>query len=350
MSCLQEDLGVVGVPDLGSEGTIANGGALSSLPLMVSDNPETVSGASGTLWQHSLASASGAITSRLFLWHVNGSGSSKKLGVTVENTGDTPLKISSVKRQTGTGGDYLEIGKCNAKALLGATLDNHTPVDAGDIAAGSVGLVEEFSWNSGAFRGAQYEITVATSSGSGNVSYILRTVWGATTSNLRTFKASPVALVGTHPRGSWPASEITVDLIWGTGPTAPPVTQSYRLANRVHDFICKAADSELPNLASDNPANFGSICRKINLKLQNMSMEDVTVAVYVNPRGGAFAGSVRASTMLPGARGIPKLNAPGDAVRLGTIVSPKQTQKTEEIELVVAGGSATPLLIIVVPL
>lgn len=325
---------------------------------MVSDNPETlandVNPDEGVLWQHALGGDGPAI-SRVFLWHVNKLGSARKIGLTIQNDSSVDLRVCTVRRQTQLPNvtNYLTIGICLAKALLGDTLDTIAPVDTG-LSPGQVGLIEQFDWPDNGFRGAQYEVHVEPVEGAGPIGYTLRTVYGLPATNLRTLVAAPVPKSGPHARGSWSVSEVMVTCPYGVPQNGDAVPTWFSLAtgeDNALDFVFKQLHSQIPMAAVNNKGQFGAMYRSIQLTLDNLSPVARQFRVYLNARGGVFAGAVRSSSLEPQVRGIPPLNAPGQVVRLGdgTITAPALGQVTETIELAVAGGAATPVAIIIQP-
>ena len=74
--------------------------------LLLSDSPETVK-EDGILYQDTV---SGSL--RVFMYHLNGTGASKKVVVTLENPGDKPVKVLLHKKgYGGPGYNYMEVGK-----------------------------------------------------------------------------------------------------------------------------------------------------------------------------------------------------------------------------------------------
>src|SRR3569833_1270629 len=95
---------------------------LSGPSLMLSDDPETVSGpAEGALWWQQLpdgdgGDVAGEHSSRVFLWHVNATGADRRIGLTLENTGAQPLTIKRLRGQVSATDQFLEHGRCVAVA------------------------------------------------------------------------------------------------------------------------------------------------------------------------------------------------------------------------------------------
>jgi hypothetical protein len=254
----------------------------------------TVGSASqGVLWQHAV-SAGIAVTHRLFIWHLNKKGTSLKIGVTLQNSSSQTIRVTNVKRQTDQTTQFLSLGKCIAKAVLGGTLDSYQPTDP-EISASAVGLVEEFSWSANTLRGAQYEFTVEPTMG-GPFGYVLRTAFGTPSTNLPGLTAAPLPKGGPHPRGSWPGSEITLDCIYGIGMNGVAPVRHYRLGtgqlqSPPNDFLFRADNSQLPDDAVHNKGNYGAIYRIVRLNVHNYSQQARALQIFLNPRGGTFAGA-----------------------------------------------------------
>jgi hypothetical protein len=113
MACGQNDLAPVDTPAfadaarLGTELSFEAVRLLPGPPLMVSDNPETVTTAQGVLWRHILRT-----------------GHPRKLGLTVETLGAIPMQIAAIRREVHVVSDsreYLPLGRCLAKAMLADT-------------------------------------------------------------------------------------------------------------------------------------------------------------------------------------------------------------------------------------
>jgi len=332
---------------------------LPSPPLLVSDNPETVTPdepEQGVLWRQILK-GTGALACRVFLWHLNESGLSRKLGLTLENRGTAGITVLSMRRQsevvTGSA-KFLRLGQCIAEAVLADTLDAKTPQDPA-IPPGETGLLEAFPWGKHGLCGAQYELRLGSSDAGTPLDGALRVVFGAPGSDLRSFQGPPLAPNGPHARGGWEGSELAVTAgyrIAGDG-TAPRV--HYRLAEGQSgsaDFLFRSdntTEQPAPYPTAHNRANFGVIYRDFRLTVTNESPEDRDLEFFLNPRGGIFAGAVRTSTALSQVHGIPRLDPWDESVSLGVIRCPGESTLEETIELMVAGAANTPVALVVQP-
>ncbi|MER3462812.1 MAG: hypothetical protein C4342_07510 [Armatimonadota bacterium] len=288
----------------------------------------------------------------MFLWHVNGTGISKKIGITIGNgaaVGGPSLRITA-KRQQGqetSGANYLTLGKCIAKALLGATLDTVTPVDA-LVTPQHVGLIEEFTWPNGALQGGEWEITIQQEGNpTGPVSYRLRTVFGPTTADLRQYQGTPLPSSDPHVRGGWDDSEIQLTYVFGI-PPGQAYTSGIKLADASAnppspDFLLTKSTSYDSTNATDNKANFGAIYQNIQLQIDNgRETAARTVSIYLGGRGGAFTGAVSSSLLGSSVSGIPTLSVNSDVVSLGQVSVPAGRGQNVTVRVAVGGASSTP--------
>lgn len=361
------------VTSLGTRCPLTYPATLDGPPLMVSDNPETIGLAQpteGVLCRQAIVAGTPSL-SRVFLWHVNDTTSRRRLGITIENRGAAAIRVVRLAGDSGVVTDYLDLGQRLAKALLTGTLDVGVPVDT-EIPPGQTGLVQEFDWQPGKLCGAQYEIRVE-SVDEAPLNYIVRTVYGDAGRNLREFRSEPLPLVtqpGTHVRGCWSGSEIRVEAQYEISASGAPLRAHMRLAagdkqaadlQEVPDFLLRAdnVSNMPPGSMAANRANFGAQYREIRPIFDNHSDYHQDLQLWLVPRGGTFAGTVRSSSMIPSVRGVPVLENPDpqagagpegannrcDAVRLGQVGCPPHSQVIETLAL----AASTPVALVIEP-
>lgn len=315
--------------------------------LFLSDNPETVTSKSPVvLFADATNLTSGTKKYRAFVWHNNNTGSQMRLALTLENKGRNAMKITNGVRELDySKADYVTLGKNNAKACLGATMDAFTAVDT-TIAAGATGIIFAAAYANGTCMGAIYEFTI---SGTGSESFVLRTVAIPATSNtttdnntIRNTKGTPAALYKTHPRGAWNSCELnaTTSQFAITSSSAQKV---YNISNGQKDNVFTSGESS--NV--DNEGHYG-VNYKLTIPIANKTSAAKNVSVYVTPRSGPYAGACKYANVI---KGIPTLKLNGsndDAVLIGTVNVPANSTKNFEMTLMHAGGATLAVGIYVV--
>ncbi len=306
--------------------------------LFLSDNPETVISKSPVvLFADAANLTSGTKKYRAFVWHNNETESQMRLALTLENNGRNAMKITNGVRELAySKADYVTLGKNNAKACLGATMDAFTAVDT-TIAAGATGIIFAASYASGTCMGAIYEFTIT---GTGSESFVLRTVAIPATSNtttdnntIRNTKGTPAALYKRHPRGAWDSCELNATTSQ-FAITSSSVQKVYNISNGEKDNIFTSRESS----DVDNKGHYG-VNYKLTIPIANKTSAAKSVSVYVTPRSGAYAGACKYANVI---KGIPtlKLNdSNDDAVLIGTVNVPANSAKNFEMTLMHAGGA-----------
>jgi len=347
MACTQSDL-TSGQMSVITPSNIQSASLSGSRRLMVSDNPETLNSTTfnvtrGTLWHDYVNTSNMTVLHRVFGWHLNNTGGTIKVGLTVQNLSSTnTIELQNVKREkrsTNNSSQYITyVGQCLAKGGLGGTLDTITPVD--NRFGQSVGLVEAYDLPNGYLVGFFFEFTVVRYSGTGNLNYYVRTIASKNTSDdLRTITSSPVAKYGSHPRGSWSQADIA-----GTTPTyTVGQTASTSISNGSTDNLLSASTSYDNSNAVNNPGHFGATYL-VRIPVNNNSGVTKTIRIRVNPRGGAYAGAAKIPA---GTYGIPVLNTtnPNVAHIMDYIANPGTSHA--EFTVMHAGASSLPLAIYV---
>ncbi|MDD2498146.1 MAG: hypothetical protein PHY90_08465 [Desulfitobacteriaceae bacterium] len=347
MTCTQTNLTKGTMTITGTPVNVASANQTGTRRLMISDNPERFDLGfynSATLWHDQVNTSSTSITHRVFLWHLNETGASVKLGLTLQNLSTSnSIQVSNGKKEIGyAASDYLSVGLCTSKACLGGTMDTLTPVDA-TVVANSAGVISEATYQTNRLMGAIFEFTVSRSSGSGNLYYKLRTVMSRNTgTNLRTITSDPVEpdSEANHPRGSWSFSELDA------------LTPTYTVGN-IGFYNVSAGGSSPDNKfttsasynsgdAIENKGHFG-VKYNLTIPVNNNTSSSKTIRVRLNPRGGTYAGAFRNTSGTT--RGIPALaiKSPQEVVNPVDFTVPANTTTNCQCSLMHAGGAAMPI-------
>lgn len=328
--------------------------------LMLSDNPEVLDAASfpeagGTLWHDAVQSGEDEVKHRVMGWHINQTGQPLRLGLTLENqSGANAIEIRDMKREVriadASANILVEAGQCLAASCLAGTMEDHAAADCRPLAR-EAGLIEAREVPQGHLIGFIYEFTVCRSAGEGPLHYVLRTVASRRAdADLRTILSEPLSAAGQpHPRGSWPFSE-TLALMpeYEVGGT----THNYRALAKSRQFggsppadLLFTAGSSDPlsgTGAVNNIAQFGAVYT-VSLPIRNETGAPAQVHIWVNPRGGKYAGAVRHGGEV---FRIPALPTNKDACRIAEYEAPEGLS-TFTFSLMTAGESNTPLGIFV---
>ncbi|MFB5268854.1 hypothetical protein ACE41H_19005 [Paenibacillus enshidis] len=327
--------------------------------LMLSDNPETLKpeilpGQDGTLWHDVVRSDEKTVKHRVFGWHYNKTGGPVKIGVTVENKSAERLELRHIERElriVPEDGDWIiDVGQCIAKSCLAGTMERIRPADKHKFGCG-VALIEEFEAAEGDLAGFVYEFTVEYAEGHGLLDYEVRTVVSRDTSaDLRLITSAPLPLVPppqAHPRGSWAFSEtdaVMPEYVVGTSANYRACAAQRLDGSLPADMLFTAASSELQP-ALDNRGQFGVIYN-VTIPIINNSDGERVIRIDANPRGGAFAGSVKIDGKI---YGIPLMETNTEVCRLAEISVPPGASSCS-LSFMVAGSASTPLGIYVTTL
>ncbi|WP_025678259.1 hypothetical protein [Paenibacillus massiliensis] len=320
--------------------------------LMLSDNPETLTSTNvpevdGTLWHDVVHTTDKTVRHRIFGWHYNKTGGPVRIGVTIENKNGAPMRLSQLERELKvvpeTASWIIDVGQCIAKSCLAGTMERIRPVDSLQACRG-VSLLEQFEVPEGSLAGFVYDLTLTRPGHRGKLDYEIRTVVSKDlTADLREVVSAPLPPVPppqAHPRGSWSFSEtdaIMPEYIIGTSANYRACAASRLDGTVPADLLFTAARSEL-GPALDNRGQFGVIYH-VTIPIYNPLPEERQVRIYANPRGGAFAGSVRLDNTV---YGIPLLRNNTQVCRLADITAPPG-HSSYSFSFMVAGSASTPL-------
>lgn len=316
---------------------------------LMSDNPESVytnnfTNGTAVLW-HDSVSGQTTVYYRVYVWHVNKTGAPMKFGVTIGNAGASPITVSNLQHCVALTTNYIGQGQCTAASLVGSSLTSDTIIDT-SVAAGKVGLIQEWTVPNGQIVGGALEFQISSSAA---MSYKVRTVASTNTStNLRTINNKVADANSDHPRGSWPFSNITgfanstfsQNIIYDLGSG----NKAYAINNNVNDNIMVKKDSyDEANAIATNKGHYG-VVYKTPITLRNPTTTDRTVKIYLTGRGGSYGGAVRWNNGTT--YKVPKLASSTEGVLVATVTVPKGTSVNHEIYTSTAGSLSTPAAIV----
>lgn len=332
MSCSQTNLTPITMSPIPLPVLSSGFSTISGQRLYVCDNPEPLAPSTFTtpiitLWEDSVPS-SASVRYRVFMWHHNDTTQTVKYGLTVGNGGTNPITVGSIKYETtvtSNNGDILtNAGLCLSKALLGQTLTADSTTVS--VPGNSVRTVKEFTLAAGEVRGLVMEFTLSSASA---MSARIRTVAANSTSAvLNTHQGPVVSSVKTHPRGTWNYADVQ-------GSDATLTLDSSGTSNSVSVLDQPSVfPGTLPNSAA-----YGGIY-KINLTIKNNSGTTQTVNLYLNPRGGLFAGAVKVGSNA--VNGVSKTKST-EVVKIGAFSLSNGQSVTVPVQVTAGGGSSTPI-------
>ncbi|WP_025718122.1 hypothetical protein [Paenibacillus sp. 1-18] len=327
--------------------------------LMLSDNPETLTDVTvpteqATLWHDVVRTTTRTVKHRIFGWHYNKIGGPVKLGITVENKSNAVLEVRHMERALEIapedGNWIIDVGQSIAKSCLAGAMKRLKPVDRHKFGRGTA-LLEEFKLPEGSLAGFTYDFTVEYGEGHGTLDYVIRTVVSKNTQvdlrQIHTDALPPVPPPQAHPRGVWSFSETNARMpayVVGQSANYRACATKKLDGDPPADLLFTGARSEL-GPALDNRGQFGTIYNA-TIPIVNDSDEVRTVRIYANPRGGAFAGSVRIGNHV---YGIPLLRDNTKLCRLVDISVPPG-RSSYVVSFMVAGSATTPLGLYVITL
>ena len=321
--------------------------------LMYTGNPETIMTTDFgttpiiTLW-HDRVTGRNRVSYRIIVWHVNGLGHNIKVGITVGNGSTTDTyRADGLRIQegiTGTPGfpDFIAVGLCCAKALIGNTLDSIVPADA-TFLPNRVSLLREWIVPPGRLIGAIIEFDLVNITSTVNsLNYRIRSVASnGTTQNLRLHQGNIPVTPREHGRGSWDFAGVQGNVItYNLGNT----DLNTSISNRTTDALFTDVASFDPSNARSLWAQVGARYR-VTVRLHNPSGVTRTGVILFNGRGGLYSGAVRIDN--GATNGVPMLqifdNGTRQAVEVArrTIVGGGTVDVALEISH--AGATYTPL-------
>lgn len=318
--------------------------------LLVSDNPEILNSSSlpgrdGTLWHHIMRSDEQFILHRIFGWHRNETGQPLQLGVTIQNIStSSSITIQQVQREIlvqPINDQMIHAGQCLVKACLSDTMEHCIPVDK-EAACQRTALIESVRLEHGYFAGFIYEFTVTRDSCADVMEYAVRTVVSRDmAADLRLVHSDPLPSYGTHPRGCWSYSEVHAAMpayIVGTECVYRVCARTKMNGAAAADLLFTVSTSDIGEGAFDNFGQFGAIY-SVDIPLHNHTEREAAIRIYLNPRGGAYAGAILVDGEV---KGIPiMLNNTNVCLIAAIVVPPGESSFT--CKLMTAGESNLPL-------
>ncbi|MBN3525273.1 hypothetical protein [Paenibacillus apiarius] len=350
MSCTQPDKQKIELSAVPVPSDISGARGSGNRRLFLSDNPESINdnvpfvNHMATVW-HDTVKHSGSVSYRMFVWHYNQLDIPLRAAVTVSNDGasdaSNPIQISKVSVQEVLHTeDFLAAGLCMAKALIGGTWNIRPPLDK-SVQDGDIGIVYEMPMKPNTLSGAVVEFTLKQKKKKKrSLQFMVRSVLANhECAELRTHREPPVTPNSTHPRGSWGFADIrgnpiSFDVRQGE--------QSVSIMSKGNDFLYKAAASYDPERAFDNKGQYGAKYI-VPVRLVNRTHKARQVAVYLNPRGGTFAGAVKIKGVT---YGVPVIKAPHEACELLNVTVRARSELTIPLEIAIAGAASSPVAIL----
>lgn len=320
--------------------------------LLVSDNPEilnskTVPNDNVTLWHDTVKENKESQAYRVFGWHHNQVGEDVTIGITIENLSVTnTIKVKDLKginRISSNGWSNYDIGLPIAETVLSDQL-LRVNLNSSQVNSGETILLQKFDVTKDNIVGFLNDFTVVKASGTGELSYRIRTVLSKSQGNLSTIKSEPLPIdhENLHPRGVWPSSVILLNLpIYQAGSEEV----SYSLSNGTTDNLMSVETSLDSENSVKNTGHYGATY-KVRIPVVNNSSDTKTVRVRFAGRGGLYNGAVKTKD---GVFITPILEPMKDVANVVDFEVSKG-QDVIELEVMHAGGSALPMAVNIVTL
>ncbi len=256
--------------------------------LIFSDSPESPA-AKGKLYKDTaMAATSGTVYNRVYLYHVNASGSNKRFVVVLKNT--SAASVTLTRQKTGVAGpstSFAYAGKlavqrhidsvaaAGVAVAAGATVNLDTTFNTTNVATGSLYHgIWDYSFP------ATHEIHVC----------MLLTTDTSTT----VCPGEAVLARDTHDRGTFDYADKIYDTATGVViNTADGITQFPLGANTTNDTDVTGWDNAVATPTAETiKGNYG-VLYKIHLETADNDATFNELGVCVNPRGGSWAGAAR---------------------------------------------------------
>lgn len=316
--------------------------------LLLSDNPENLTREAipfeiATLWDDSVISEKTSIDHRVHGWHVNHLGKRIKLGITIENrSNNNTIEVEGLegitRRKTNGMGSY-DVGLPIAKAVISGEL---SPIRMNNrvVKPNEIETIQYMDMNNKQLIGFLSDFKVIKVSGTGDLDYIVRVVMSQDGSDLESIQLPPLQmnLVESHPRGTWPSSEIEAEL-----PTyhVGSAESAYSISNGKTDNLMRT-DNSLGHHEGTirNPGHFGTTY-KVIIPIQNDTGITKTVRVRLSARGGTYNGALK---VLDKVYIVPYLRP---FIEVANVIDYKveKNQDVLELEIMHSGGASLPLAI-----
>jgi hypothetical protein len=315
----------------------------------ISDNPEVLNSSSIPLFgdsiimQTDISTKNNTSEHRVFGWHINKMGKRLKLGIVIENTGSSAIKIdkaSVVSRTTFNTWYNYDVGMPLAEALLSNQMSDIN-TDDNILPAGASKLLHSFTLSDTQMVGFILDLDLVKSGSSKGLNYQIRVVVSTDDStDLQSISGDNLIAdtVSTYPRGTWESSEIYAEL-----PTYEVGSDevSYSISNGITDNLFTKDNSlDSRDQTVDNIGHFGVIY-KTRLTFDNNGGQDRTVRIRLVGRGGNYSCAVKTPD---GVFLTPILKPHKEAAIVYQFTPPSGTSYLD-LQIIHAGGSDLPVAI-----
>lgn len=309
--------------------------------LFYSDSPETVPSA-GILYRD-LVPAGDA---RIYLYHVNNTGSNAKITSVLQNAGSSTANITITRKALPTpSSNFVSVGKSGSQQFYTTT---NTP-SAFTLAPGSSALLDAALDSTVVANGELlHSVHDYTSDQPLTVTAL---ILSSASTTLSVFGSQSFVANDANKRQGTYTHSTRENLTAFTYDTTENIKR-VRIADQNSlnvDSFMPGTDAESSNASSPLSGNYG-VNYKINISV--VSSDSRKLALLVNPRGGTYAGYFKVTTpsgtfgqMVPSSSNIPDGNSAGMIGRL----DPLSSARTITIEFMPAGASPLPIEIALVP-
>lgn len=314
----------------------------SSGNLFFSDNPEMTTG-TGILYRDTLSAG----TNRIYIYHVNATGSNGKITCVLENQNASATTVTFTHMALPTpSANYPNVGKlavqayyentslpstisinANSAALLDSALDNLTVNGTGGLLVHGI-----------------YEFTSTQS---------LR-VWSlmlsSSASTLSDYSSQSFLTADSHDEGTF--TQFAKSRVTAYSYNSTSGMARIRIADGTTDPDISGTDSETASSISLG----GSYGITYTVNVDFTGGDGRALAVLLNPRGGAYGGYLR-STWPVGSNGIYGQLVPSSSTTVSlntqgavcTMIRPYSSAQTLRLEFIPAGGTSLPFELLLVP-
>lgn len=335
-NCDLDGLDVINTPEATVTRTDSGG------KLLFSDSPEKPT-TTGKLAFAQLPAPAAGTSHRLYVYHVNGNTTAKRLAVVLENTGAGDITVTKGKLGiAGPSTSYSVVGKRAVQRYLSST-NNTTVTVPGN---GKVVLDSTFDTTNISTNYLYHGIWDVSWSGADlKVHVCLKTTTASSTSFCP--GATVLARDATHQRGTFPNADRIIDPEgWDTASGVRKLTLGGNTANDPHLVGTDETDGSSQTLKG----NYGLFYR---MHLNYSSTDGRNVGHLINPRGGAYNGAVNVAAGVQ-AQGVYNTPATDTALTdntFGTIAGRwnPSTHPSPWTQYMLPGASSAPNALIMAP-
>jgi len=313
--------------------------------LVFSDSPESPTSTGKLYDDPGLAATSGTIYNRIFVYHVNNTGGTKRIVVVIKNTGTSSATLTVQKSSlAGPTTSFLYAGKLGFQRWLDSTANSPVTVPAG-------------SW-------VQLDATFnGTNVSNGN---LLHGIWDYSfsqphevaicilkTRDAPTSKCPTASLLSrdTHTRGTFPYADKVYDTSSGVTIDTSGDIQQFPLAGNTTNDTAAVGTDVTDGSSQTLAGNFGVLYR---MHLATVSSDGRKVGFLLNPRGGQWGGAVWAMPggELPGGKFLIPAGSGSTGLNTKGAVEGRYNPGaglTPWMQFMPTGGSSFPLRVMAVP-